>query len=550
MKHPFRTLMLITLAMCIALSGPVLAHANPAFDPYEETVKLTISQQTDSTFVFPEGMDWENNDIINHAKDALNLDITDAWQAQAGNDYRQKVALSIGIGDLPDGMNVNYAELAAMVKFGMLADLTDVYEQYASDTMKALFDTNNGLNLAAATFDGKLYAMPNQAVADDDYCLVWIRKDWLDALNLEAPKTVQDLAAVAKEFIEKDPGGNGEGMTIGILGPDSNTQRPTFDFLEAGNSSHRLDPIFTAFGAFPGFWLEGGDGKPIYGTLLPETREALEFLRDLYADGILDPQVGLRKDSNEALIAGQAGIWFGPWWAGYWPLPNAVKENPEANWQSYLLLDKDGNATSHMQSVSNQYAVIRKDYPNPEVVVKLNNVLLRDEHGFDITTFTMGMYPLRVPLAPADELVVTREVLRDVFNGEKAVEDFDGPEWDVYKLIRGDVRDILTTKTGDFDDHDIGTWNLESPAWSRMYSIVVGTHPFYSQPVKNIYSLLYVPTPQIEEKYPTLQKMEDEMIMSVITGQADIEEYDAFCAKWLEQGGADITAEVAETLGM
>ena len=544
-----KRLLVALLTACLALTAFAPALADP-FAPYEEPLKLTISQQTDATWVFPEGMDWENNDIINAAKEALNLDITDAWQAQQGNDYRQKVALSIGTGDLPDGMKVNYAELAAMVKFGLLADLTEAYEQYASATMKTLFDTGNGAALARATFDGKLYAMPNQAVADDDYCLVWIRKDWMDALGLEAPKTVYDLKAIAKEFIEKDPGGNGEGLTVGIVGPDSNTPHPTFNFLVAGNEAHRLDPIFTAFGAFPGFWLEGEDGKPVYGTLLPETRDALEFLRDLYAEGILDPQVGLRKDSNEALISGEAGIWFGPWWAGYWPLPNAVKENPEANWQSILLLDKDGNATSHMQSVSNQYAVIRKDYPNPEVVFKLNNVLLRDEHGFDATTFTLGMYPLRVPLAPADELVVTREMLRDVYNGVRAVTDFDGPEWDAYKLIRGDVRDILTTKTGDYDNLDISEWNLESPAWSRMYSIVVGTHPFYSQPVKNVYSLIYVPTPLIVERYPTLQKMEDEMIMSIITGQAGIEEYDAFVERWLAQGGADITAEVAETLGM
>ena len=377
----------------------------------------------------------------------------------------------------------------------------------------------------------------------------WIRKDWLDALGLEAPKTVYDLKEVAKAFIEKDPGGNGEGMTVGILGPDSSTEHPTFNFLVAGNSSHRLDPVFTAFGAFPGFWLEGEDGKPVYGTLLPETREALVFLAELYAEGILDPQIGLRKSSDEAVVAGQTGIYFGPWWGGYWPLPNAVKENPEANWQSYLLLDKDGNATSHMQDVSNQFSVIRKGYANPEVLIKLNNVLLRDEHSFDVTTFQMSMYPLRQPLAPADELVVTRDALRDVYNGDVTAEAFEDPSWDPYKLIRGDIRDIMTTKKGDFDNHDISEWDIDSPAWARMYSIIVGTHPFYSQPVKNVYSLLYTPTPLIEEKYPTLQKMEDEMIMAVITGQAGIEEFDAFCAKWLEQGGADITAEVAETLG-
>lgn len=552
MKRKVKLILVSLLLICMTLAGltPGIAEeVDPAFAPYEDTLKLTIAQRVDSTYTFPEGMDYENNDIFNHAQDALNLDISDYWQAQDGQDYDQKVNLAISTNDLPDGMTVNYTQFSAMVRFGMLADLTEAYENYASTTMKTLFETGDNKALEVATFDGKLYAIPNQPVADDDYCLYWIRQDWLDALGLEAPMTVDDLKAVAKEFIEKDPGGNGEGMTVGILGPDSTVEHPTFNFLVAGNSSHRLDAIFTAFGSFPGFWLEGEDGKPVYGTLLSETRDALLYLNELYTEGILDPQLGIRKSSNEALISGEAGIWFGPWWAGYFPLPDAIAQNPEANWQSYMLTDKDGNVTSHMQSVCNTFAVIRKDYSNPEVVVKLNNVLLRDEHGFDVTTFTTGMYPLRVPLAPADEMSVTRDAIRDVYNGTKSASDFDDEKYDAYKLIRGDVKDILTTKTGDFDDHNISAWNTDSPAWSRLYSIVVGTNPFYSQEVKNVYSLIYTQTSQVELKYSTLQKMEDEMIMRIITGQVGIEEYDEFCQKWLDQGGADITAEIAETLG-
>lgn len=214
-----------------------------------------------------------------------------------------------------------------------------------------------------------------------------------------------------------------------------------------------------------------------------------------------------------------------------------------------MLTDVNGKVTSHMQSVCNSFAVIRKDFGNPEVVVKLNSVLLRDEHSYDVTTFTMGMYPLRVPLAPVDEMQVTRDAIKAVYNGEKKVEDFNGSEYDAYKLLRGDVADILTTKKGSFDDTSIGQWDIKSKAWARLYSIVVGTNPFYTTEVNKVYSLIYTQTPQIEAKYSTLQKMEDEMIMQIIVGQADITAYDKFCQDWLAQGGADITAEVASTVG-
>lgn len=33
--------------------------------------------------------------------------------------------------------------------------------------------------------------------------LVWLRQDWLDALNLEGPKTLEDLEHVLEEFVTK-----------------------------------------------------------------------------------------------------------------------------------------------------------------------------------------------------------------------------------------------------------------------------------------------------------------------------------------------------------
>ncbi|NLG25957.1 MAG: extracellular solute-binding protein [Clostridiales bacterium] len=547
-KSPIALLLSVLLLLTVAAPA-MTGGSDAAFEPYAETLQLNIAQAVDSTYTFPEGMDYENNGILNAAEAALNIDVKDAWQAQSGADYDQKVNLSIASNDLPDGLTVNYTQFSSMVKFGMLADLTQAYADYASPTMYSLLtEKGEGRALDVATFDGKLYGLPNQPVSDDDYCLVWIRKDWLDKLSLEPPTTVDDLRAIAQEFIDKDPGGNGAGNTIGILGPDSTTEHPTFNFLQPGNSAHRLDVIFTAFGAFPGFWLQGDDGAPVYGTLLPETRTALEYLAALYKDGLLDPQIGVRKSSNEALIAGQAGIWFGPWWAGYFPLPDAIAQNPEADWHSYMLTDVNGKVTSHMQSVCNTFSVIRKDYSNPEVVIKLNSVLLRDEHSYDVTTFTMGMYPLRVALAPVDEMQVTRDAIKAVYSGEKTADDFADASYDPYKLLRGDVRDILTTKKGSFDDLSIGQWDTKSPAWARLYSIVVGTNPFYTTEVNRVYSLIYTQTPVIEAKYATLQKMEDEMIMRIIVGQADITEFDAFCQKWLAEGGAEITADVAAAI--
>ena len=48
----------------------------------------------------------------------------------------------------------------------------------------------------------------------------FIRKDWLDKLGLEQPKTIDDFYNVLKAFKEQDPDGNGANDTYGMIVTD------------------------------------------------------------------------------------------------------------------------------------------------------------------------------------------------------------------------------------------------------------------------------------------------------------------------------------------
>ena len=37
----------------------------------------------------------------------------------------------------------------------------------------------------------------------------------------------------------------------------------------------------------------------------------------LYTNKLIDPEMLVRSDSKEPLLAGKVGIFFGPWWCGY-----------------------------------------------------------------------------------------------------------------------------------------------------------------------------------------------------------------------------------------
>lgn len=523
-------------------------EAPDPFGKYDKTVTINIGRSIDPTEKLPDGDTPENNQYSRYIKDNLNIDVKVVWQAASGKDYDQKVNLSIASNDLPDGMVVNDTQLRQMVRADQLEDLTNAYKQYASPVMKSMMDKTEGRAVKAVTFGGKMVAIPSLQVPEDGYHLMWIRKDWLDKLNLQVPKTIDDLEKVAKAFVEQDPDGNGKADTIGISGPQNGGSLYA-TFLASTNNTFGFDPIFSSYHAFPGYWLQGSDGKIVYGSILPETKTALAKLSEMYAKGLIDKEMGVRKDASEPVVSGKSGIYFGPWWGGYWPLPDAIKNNPKANWQAYALpLDINGQVTAHVGTVSTQFTVIRKGYEHPEAAVKMANLLIRDESTFDLDKGGIGNYPLRVPQASPDECQVTVQSLKDVLVGTKKPEDFNDESYKIYKLLKGDVANIKKVKLEPYDKMDIQYWNPQADmgAFNRLYSLMVGSSPIYAQPVNKIYSITYSQTKTMESKWANLKKLEDETFLKIIMGAATVDSFDQFVKDWKAQGGDQITAEVEE----
>jgi putative aldouronate transport system substrate-binding protein len=525
---------------------PGVAEEGPAdpFGKYEQGITLTYGKEVDPTDKsLPAGDTPENNQYSRYVKDNLNIDTKVTWQAATGTNYEQKVNLAISSNDLPDALVVKDTQLRAMVKAGQLEDLTDAFNRYASPAMKSYMEKTNGVSAEAVTFDGKMYAIPSIQVHSDGVHQMWIRKDWLDKLGLEPPKTMEDLENVAKAFVEQDPDGNGQNDTIGIAG-QQNGGRLYANFLESTNNTYGLDPIFGAYQAYPGYWLKDDSGSPVYGSILPETKEALAKLRDMYANGLIDKELGIRKSASEPVVNGNAGIFFAPWWMGYGPLPDAIKNNPEANWQAYLLpLDADRQFNAHMGAPSTVFVVVRKGYEHPEAVIKMLNLLIRDESKFDISV-PVGHYPLRVPMSYMDESEYSAKALQEVLAGSKKPEDFTDPG---YKLLAADIQNVKKVKKEPYDNMDIQYWDPQADlgVWSRIYSLLVGSSSL-QQDYNKVYSLLYSQTRTMESRWSNLKKLEDETFLKIIMGAAPLDTFDTFVSDWKKQGGDRITEEVKE----
>lgn len=518
---------------------------------YEETVKISIGQELDpsDTSLADVGDTPLDNQYTRNIKENLNIEVDHAFTASPSN-YRQRVSLAIAGNDLPDAMIVNAVELRQMVKADQIADLTEVYEHFASPVIKRIIEGTDGIAMDSVTFDGKIMAIPNVQLSADGVHLLWIRKDWLDKLGLDVPQTVEDLENVARAFVEQDPDGNGQADTIGLAGPDT-TGKISANFLESTNNLYGFDGIFSAYNAYPGYWLDDGSGNQVYGSTLPETKEALSKLRDMYAEGLIDREMGVRQDSGESVIAGKTGMFFAPWWMPYGPITDAVTEDPEANWQAYAVpLDKEGKFSPHMSTPTNSYVVVRKDYEHPEAVMKmLNNLMAEDAKGtFDASKGGPGFYPLRLVYAPSDETEYSVTALREVLAGDKTAEDFkDKPE---YKLLVSDAEVIGDVKTEPYDQYDIQYWDIDANkgAWTRSYALMVGGSPLVDNEINGVYSSIYNQTKTMEDRWVNLQKLEDETFLKIIMGQESLDAFDTFVEDWKRQGGDQITEEVNESV--
>src|SRR5690625_1596746 len=496
MKSKFLSIIILGLILLLVACSDTNENSNDGneskvetgdmdpFGKYEEPITIAIGAEVDpsDTSLLP-GETPLNNKYVNNVKENLNIDVEHYFTASPSN-MDQKISMAIASNDLPDALVVGPVELRQMVEADQIADLTEIYDNYISDEIREVIDSTDGIAIDNATFDGKLMAIPNAQSGADGIHNLWIRQDWLDNLGLEVPKTVEDLKEVARAFTEDDPNETGEDDTIGLAGPGTNN-KINANFIESSNNLYGFDGIFSAFHAYPGYWLEDDDGEPVYGSLLPETKEALWILRDMYDEGLIDKETGVRENPRESVISGETGMFFGPFWMPYDGIVDAVKENPEANWQSYAVpLDANGDYTPHLMTPTNEYVVVRKDYEHPEDVVKMLNNLFAHEH--EHVQWEVGggpgHYPLRLVYAPADEMEVTTVALREVLAGTKEPDDFyDMP---AYKLLKTDVDTIFDTKLEPYDDTDIQYWDIEANSFMRAYSALVGTAPLVDTEIK------------------------------------------------------------------
>lgn len=500
---------------------------------YPETVEYTLGKISGANNSnLPIGDTYEDNAYTRYLRNVLNIQNINAFALEADGSYEEALAAAISDRDIPDVMVVNGRDnLARLVESGMIADISEVYEQCTTDTIKEMYDSYGDFLLDSATFDGKLYALPNAEI-DDGAMMLWLRDDWIEKLGLKKPETMEEAMDVVKAFVENDVAGNGE--TVGLA--------CSTGLIAGSDETYGVDTVFTKYGSVPENWILNDNGEVEYGSLTQETKEALGYLNELYESGVIDSRFLLRKTENidELVIDGKCGAIFGRWWAPNNPLNASYDADHTADWEPYFLTAEEENQVQTFASFDDwMYVVVRKGYEHPEIVGKYvsaifdysryeDNQYAREVNEYFSINVDPTARPMNINVDYRDALYRSGENIRKALTNEISITQLSGLERSYYDTCRSFVGGSLTTANG----------------WAAYTSRVTAVDTLVDGGIKEE-KLLFMG--DVDAEIPQeLQDLEQQTFLQIIVGEKPLDYFDTFVVEWYENGGRELTDSVRE----
>lgn len=262
---------------------------------FEKRIKYSAT-----SFDVSEGEDYISDALYKTLSEKFNIEIE--FIPLSWDNWVERDRIWINSGDMPDAMfwNFNYADYKNYTSQGLIKQLPADYESKYPNLTKAINRSGIAPYLKQK-MDGKLYMVPHviymTPITEDAIGAqaIYYRQDWAKQLgkNVEDMVTIEELTDLTRTFIEKDPGENGPGKTIGI----SSTAGGLYDvFIKAYN---------TYYASF-----HKVDGKYVWGPFEESTLEGIKVFSKYFKEGLIDKDYFTikGKEFNDKFFAGKTGI--------------------------------------------------------------------------------------------------------------------------------------------------------------------------------------------------------------------------------------------------
>lgn len=518
-------------------SGEGTKPAQNADGKFEPPITITTARPVGTDYTFINGEDINNNVHNKWAKEKLGIEIKDLWNTTDNAAYHTKLRLSLTTQDqLPDVFIVQDKNLIAdLIQSGKVKDISADFEQYASDRIKKLYDDNSA-SLNQVKKEEQLMGLPIFSGGDGTNPVLWVRQDWLDKLNLQAPTTIDEFEKVMDAFTNQDPDGNG--------------QKDTFGFSLSGRNgfSNWMSDVSFVFGAYtgkfiPGTWQQNDDGILKYGSVQPEIKTGLGKLQEWYKKGYLDPELAAIDEvkATESFIQGKSGMIAAPFWAMGWPLGDVKGTNPDAKLRAYTLpTGPDGKSSRYTGYVNEgKVMMFNKDFKDMDAFFLYMDKIY--DNPFETGDFKDGFFE------GYDYAIVDGKPEYDPKKFPTPLEAVASSSkynlfWNVPAIpFQGSANYDYMFNGGEPTTRAHREIMIQDPEMVR-----AGALNYQMAGINAPTEFLGAPTETMRNKDDNLKTMELETFAKIIYGNEPLDKFDTFVADWKSKGGEQIEQEINE----
>lgn len=381
-----RRYILMTVALlvaCVALfaagsAEPAATAADRVMPTPPGTLPIVNERVTFTAFTmarpWSDDYSYSGNEFTRLVAEATNVHFE--WTVAPAAEATTRLNLLMASRDYPEilmGVPISMSQLGLYAAEGIVPPIDELIDGYTIHA-KRMFEEYPYLR-DQALIDGRIHNFSE--INECYHCAVarkmWINVQWLENLGLDMPQTTAEFHQVLLAFKTQDPNGNGMADEVPLAGAISGYNPQLDHFLVNSFIQYNPDRVNVV------------NGRLVPVVIQPGFREAIRYIRRLYADGLIAPESFTQDDTLfRALAENPSANLLGA-------APNGGLHRittiggPSGRWQEFATLPPlagpDGvRRTSYNLPITwNVKAVLTDRNRNPEVAARFMDLMYEDQ---------------------------------------------------------------------------------------------------------------------------------------------------------------------------
>ena len=310
------------------------------------------------------------------------MGVTIEWNCVSGDTLTEKKNLILNAGsDLPDALmaaSLTDSELLTYGGNGLLIPLEDYINEETMPNLMKIVEKRPEMLATCTMPDGHIYGLPGISEMGFEYTdgntyyigaipqFTAINTDWLEAVGMEMPTTVDELHDVLVAFRDQDVNGNGDPtdeIPLSFIFPEKN-----------GSWCAGLGTLLAPFGCtdYQADHRAIENGQVYYQAASEEYKNAIAYYHDWFEEGLIDIEI-FSQDSSQYIAKGNGedprlGVFV------WWEIPEVVGEERAESYEYLPILEgPDGTYgvnLNEMGTTSHNSFSVTNACENPELLLK------------------------------------------------------------------------------------------------------------------------------------------------------------------------------------